>query len=265
MTALVTGTDNGIGKSFAAELIRRGHEVVDDGGLKLSDPAALRRFFDNHRTNLVIHCREFSEKSINCIEALSAVCTEKDIPLMLISSSEVFGAVGELSETCRRIPRSDMGHIFFRCENVVAGKCRKFYILRMPQIVFGQGGADDIVLKLVNTALTKKTLTLDNTRKFSAVYTADAAELAVDIAENSAYGVYHCVNTEECTLFGFACETFRCMRLAGHDSFCGVTVNPFESGGNGVILLSENLARTNIEPLYTWQDALARYTKTIRK
>lgn len=50
MTVAVTGADSGIGKCFAYELMRRGHEVIEDDGLNLKDPAAVSRFLKRKQT-----------------------------------------------------------------------------------------------------------------------------------------------------------------------------------------------------------------------
>lgn len=263
MTVAVTGADSGIGKCFAYELMRRGHEVIEDDGLNLKDPAAVSRFLKRNRPAALIHCRDMSPELLSYSENIAECCAAENIPAMLISSCEVFGAVGDLSEKCLRMPKSDFGLKLCRSENAFSKYAENNFILRLPQIIYGQGGDNDIVCRLMNSAKVRKKFTLNCTCIYSSVYAADAAELGVDILMKGKRGIYHCANEGECTMFSFACETFRQLRLAGHEDYFDVAVDPFDSGGIGITLNCEAVEKAGIEPLDSWQNALKRCVKNM--
>ncbi|MBQ8569736.1 MAG: sugar nucleotide-binding protein [Oscillospiraceae bacterium] len=262
MTVIVTGSDQGLGRCFVNELIHRGHEVITDTGVDLTDPVAVNKFIRGNHPDTVIHCRSIKGREIKTAENIAVACAECIIPVMLISSGDVFGAVGSVPENVKRIPKTQSAKILYCCENIVAEKCPMCYIFRLPPIVFGQGGEGDIVLRLMNAGKERKSFEFESTLEYSCVYAADAAELGVDIIESRRFGAYHCANGGSCTMFGFACEVFRCTRLAGHEDYYDITVTPYERKGMGLVLLSDNLEKAKIAPLGDWREALDYYIRT---
>ena len=258
MIISVTDTVCGIGSAFMKEITRRGHEASDGSSVDLGDTVRLRKRLREIHPDAVIHCREDLADDLRCTENLARACKEIGAQLMLISSAEVYGSKGIFSESDVPKPESAFGKKMFACEHRVAGICGSGYIMRLPDMVFGQGGDMDIVDAILAEGAVSSDLTADHTVKRCAVCISDAAELGVDIIENGRSGIFNCVNEGTFTMFAFTCEVFRLARLAGHGSYYNITVSPSGDAEDSLLISSAAIRNAGIEPLEDWHMALER-------
>ncbi len=258
MIISVTDAECGIGRAFLSEAERRGHEVSDDTHIDMNDPAALREHYNALRPDAVVHCRTDTRRDVTLTENISRVCRAVGTRMMLVSSAEIYGSSGEFSESSPMQPQSTYGKKRLSCERRFAEICRTGYILRLPEMIFGQGGDMDIVEAILSEGAVSSEFTADHSVERCAVYAPDAAELGIDIIESGRTGVYNCANEGRFTMFAFTCETFRLARLAGHADYYDITVNPSEEGGDSILLRCENILAAGIEPLDDWHTALER-------
>ncbi|MGN0696879.1 MAG: hypothetical protein ACI4J5_08965, partial [Oscillospiraceae bacterium] len=57
MVVFITGAAYGLGRIFADEFTSRGHEVMSDETIGISDVNSLYEHLKMHRPDAVIHCR----------------------------------------------------------------------------------------------------------------------------------------------------------------------------------------------------------------
>ena len=259
MVVFITGAAYGLGRIFSDEFTSRGHEVMSDEGVGISDVNALYEHLKMHRPDAVIHCRRDLPSPEHTMERIAFCCGELDIPLMYVSSSSVFGDNERVCERTPRGPITKRGLVYYNCENTAA-KCKRFIIYRLPDNMFGCGD-EDIAQRLLTLGRRKKELILNAEKGFSVVYANDAAELGADIIESGKSGIFHGANEGLCTEFSLACELYRLTRLAGDEDFYDVTVNPTALGGRAFEMQCVSIRKVGIEPLESWQSALERYTK----
>ncbi len=259
MIVCVTGAESGIGRLFSSELSRRGHEVVSDRGLKYTDLEILHDFLKKHHPDALVHCRRNASSPILMMQGLALCCNELEIPIMYVSGSSVFGKTESANERTPRDPLTKKALIHYECENFAA-QCKRFYIFRPAENMFGCGG-EDIISRLLALGKRKKEIILNSTKEFSVVYGADAAELGTDILELGKSGIFNCANEGLCSEFSLACELYRLIRLAGNEDYYDVTVNPTETGGHPFEMQCRSIEKVGIEPLENWKKALDRYIK----
>lgn len=258
MIVCISGAEYGFGKIFAEEFTKRGHEVVSMTGVYFSDRADIASFLRNHHPRAVIHCRTDFPSPVLAMTNLGLVCMERQIPIMLPSSTSVFGNIPKASERTPREPITSLGKMYYECENIAA-QTGRFYILRCPDNRFGCKDKNDIAEKLLELGSKKKEIILNSTAKFSVVSCYDAAELGADIVEKGKFGIYNCANEGLCTEFSLACEVYRLARLAGMDEFYDVAVLPTDTGGIPFELVCNSIKKVGIVPLESWQSGLSGY------
>lgn len=263
MNICVTGAESGIGRHFAEEFQRRGHEVVSDRGLKLSDVDEVFGFLKKHSPDAVVHCRRVNYAPVQIMQNISACCVKLKIPIMYVSGGSVFGKTDKANERTPRNPVTKKALVHYECENIAA-QCGRFYIFRPAENMFGCGG-EDITTRLLSLGKRKKEIILNSSKEFSVVYGADAAELGVDIIELGKSGIFNCANEGLCSEFSLACELYRLIRLAGNEDYYDVSVSPTETGGHPFEMQCCSISKVGIEPLENWQLALERYVKQIHK
>ncbi len=262
MIICISGAEYGLGEIFAEEFSRRGHETVSMSEVFFSDRSDISAFLKLHHPDAVIHCRTDFPSPLFAMTNLSSSCAELKIPIMLPSSSSVFGTLDRANERTPRCPVTAAGNVFYECENLAA-QTGRFYILRLPDNRFGTGDSEnDIVEKLFILGSKKKEILLNRTHEFSVVSCYDAAELGADIVEKGKFGIYNCANGGLCSEFSLACEVYRLARLSGMDEFFDVSVLPTDSGGISFEMQCLSVKKALIEPLESWQSALARYIES---
>lgn len=262
MIIFVTGSEYGLGRIFADEFISRGHEVIGDTGINISDVNFLYEFLKIHRPDAVVHCKRDLPSPELTMEKISFCCSELSIPIMFVSSSSVFGENERVSERTPRYPITKKGLVYYNCENTAA-KCKRFIIYRLPDNMFGCGD-EDIAARLLSLGKRKKELILNSEKGFSVVYANDAAELGADILESGKSGIFHGANEGLCTEFSLACELYRLTRLAGNEDYYDITVHPTALGGRAFEMQCVSIRKIGIEPLESWQSALERFTRRTR-
>lgn len=261
MNICVTDAENGIGRHFAEQFRNRGHEVVSDRGLKLSEVDEVYAFLKKHHPDAVVHCRRVNYAPVQIMKNISACCVKLKIPIMYVSGGSVFGKTEKASERTPRNPVTKKALIHYECENIAA-QCGRFYIFRPAENMFGCGG-EDIITRLLSLGKRKKEIILNSSKEFSVVYGADAAELGADIIELGKSGIFNCANEGLCSEFSLACELYRLIRLAGNEDYYDVAVSPTETGGHPFEMQCRSIVKAGIEPLESWHSALERYVKQI--
>ena len=259
MTIAVIGAADGLSAAFRAEFVRRGHQIFADSGRKFYDMRTAVSFIKRSSPDAVICCGEHSNTDVPAVRNIAAICGKLGIAFMYISSAAVYGSRGDFSEDSSPAPVSVKGRADLLCESIIRSVCKKYYILRLPELIFGQGGSTDCVVNVLRHGAEKKISSADNSTMHCAVYADDAAEIAGDILSNGICGIYNCANRGEFTEFGFASEVFRHARLSGFDEYYDVSVTPTERPADSAVLRCDSIAAANIEPLNSWQDAAERY------
>ena len=124
--------------------------------------------------------------------------------------------------------------------------------------LFGTGGKcfPDTILKL---AATRPVLDVVNDQRGCPTYAVDLARAIIELCRNSAYGIVHTTNSEDCSWFEFAREIIK-------DTGLGTDVRPVSSQQMArpaprpaySVLSAKSLQQYGIA-MRTWQDALERY------
>ncbi|WP_173553127.1 dTDP-4-dehydrorhamnose reductase [Sharpea azabuensis] len=304
MKAFVTGVAGQLGHDVMNELSKRGYEgvgtdlapeysgVQDNSpvtkmpyvSLDITDASAVQATIKEVNPDVIIHCAAWTavdmaedDDKVEKVRAINAggtqnianVAKELDAKMVYISTDYVFDGQGEKpwEPDCKDYkPLNVYGQTKLEGELAVANTLDKYFIVRIAW-VFGLNGKN-FIKTMLNVAKTHDTVKVVNDQIGTPTYTYDLARLLVDMVETDKYGYYHATNEGGfISWYDFTKEIYK---QAGLDTkVLPVTTaeyglskaaRPFNSR-----LDKSKLVENGFTPLPTWQDALSRYLKEIKK
>lgn len=280
MKVFVTGVKGQLGYDVVNELEKRGHTAVgvDIDELDITDAAAVEAMLTEVKPDAVIHCAAWTavdaaEDNIEKCRLVNAggtdniakVCKALDCKMMYISTDYIFDGEGTRPwepDDPVTTPLNVYGLTKYEGEEAVRKNVEKFFIVRIAW-VFGKG--KNFIKTMINLGKTHDHLTVVNDQVGTPTYTYDLARLLVDMIETEKYGNYHATNEGGyITWYDFACEIFRQAGIevdvapVSSDQYPAKAKRPSNSR-----MSKQKLVDNGFELLPTWQDALARYLKTL--
>lgn len=280
MKVFVTGVKGQLGYDVVNELEKRGHTAVgvDIDELDITDAAAVESMLTEIKPDAVIHCAAWTAvdaaedniekcRQVNAsgTENIARVCKALDCKMMYISTDYIFDGEGTRPwepDDPVTTPLNVYGLTKYEGEEAVRKNVEKFFIVRIAW-VFGKG--KNFIKTMINLGKTHDHLTVVNDQVGTPTYTYDLARLLVDMIETDKYGNYHATNEGGyITWYDFACEIFRQAGIevdvapVSSDQYPAKAKRPSNSR-----MSKQKLVDNGFELLPTWQDALARYLKTL--
>ena len=304
MKAFVTGVAGQLGHDVMNELSKRGYEgvgtdlapeysgVQDNSpvtkmpyvSLDITDASAVQATIKEVNPDVIIHCAAWTavdmaedDDKVEKVRAINAggtqnianVAKELDAKMVYISTDYVFDGQGvqPWEPDCKDYkPLNVYGQTKLEGELAVANTLDKYFIVRIAW-VFGLNGKN-FIKTMLNVGKTHDTVKVVNDQIGTPTYTYDLARLLVDMVETDKYGYYHATNEGGfISWYDFTKEIYK---QAGLDTkVLPVTTaeyglskaaRPFNSR-----LDKSKLVENGFTPLPTWQDALSRYLKEIKK
>jgi dTDP-4-dehydrorhamnose reductase len=132
--------------------------------------------------------------------------------------------------------------------------------------VWGSGGkGGNFVETMLRLAGQGKPLRVVNDQRCTPSYTADVADATVQLIARGATGLFHVVNSGDCTWFEFAAELFR--QTGMKPDLTPITSEEFAAPARRPaysVLSTAKLAGVLGSPLRPWQEALAAYLEERR-
>ena len=281
MKVLVTGVKGQLGYDVVNELTKRGHEAVgvDVDEMDITDGDACRQVITEANPDAVIHCAAYTavdaaEDNVDLCRRVNAdgtrnialVCRDLDIKMVYISTDYVFDGQGTRpwEPDDARDPLNVYGVTKCEGEMAVEELVKKFFIVRIAW-VFGINGKN-FIKTMLRLGKERGAVSVVDDQIGSPTYTYDLAKLLVEMIQTDRYGRYHATNEGLCSWYEFACEIFK---QAGMD----VKVSPVDSSSfpakakrpSNSRMSKEKLTENGFDRLPSWQDALGRYLRELKK
>lgn len=293
-----------LGHDVMNELAKRGHEGIgsdlapaysgiQDGSsvtkepyrsLDITDKAAVKTLFEELRPDAVIHCAAWTavdlaedpdkQEKVRAINAggtqnIAEACREIDAKMVYISTDYVFDGQGTTpwDPDCKDYkPLNVYGQTKLEGELAVSEILQKYFIVRIAW-VFGLNGKN-FIRTMLNVAKTHDTVRVVNDQIGTPTYTFDLSRLLIDMVETEKYGYYHATNEGGfISWYDFTREIYRQAGLSTKvipvsTAEYGISkaARPFNSR-----LSKEKLLQAGFKPLPTWQDALSRFLKEMKR
>jgi dTDP-4-dehydrorhamnose reductase len=206
------------------------------------------------------------------VNFLALACREAGSKLVHFSTDYVFGAddhrARPYEEDALPGPLSYYGNSKLAGERFVFDKSPWNLVVRTCGLygVWGSGGkGGNFVETMLRLAGQGKPLRVVHDQRCTPSYTADVADATVRLIARGATGLFHVVNSGDCTWFEFAAEIFRQTGMKPDltpitsEEFAAPARRPAYSG-----LSTAKLAGVLGAPLRPWQEALAAYLEERR-
>lgn len=281
MRVLVTGVKGQLGFDVVNELNKRNIEAVgvDIDEMDITDAASVDKVITEAKVDAVIHCAAYTavdaaedneevcrKVNVDGTQNIANICKKLNIKMMYISTDYVFNGTGTTpwKPDDEREPLNVYGVTKYQGELAVQNTIDKFFIVRIAW-VFGINGKN-FIKTMLNLAQTHDKLTVVNDQFGSPTYTYDLAVLLVDMIQTEKYGIYHATNEGICTWYEFACEIFKQAGVkievepVSSDMFPTKAKRPENSRMD-----KDKLEEQGFHKLPTWQDAVARYVRELKK
>ena len=275
MKYAITGAAGQLGSTFVRELGRRGADLVPltHASLDLADDVAVRDTVAGLRPDVILNCAAYNAVdraedeaatalAVNAfgVRALARAAAEAGSVLVHYSTDFVFDGLASAPyrETDRANPRSVYGQSKLIGEWFAAA-APTAYVLRVESLFGGpqtHGSVDRIADALRNGQEAR--VFVDRIVSPSFVDDVVAATLAL-LANRSAPGLYHCVNTGAATWLDVGTEIARVLGVA--PALAPVTMEEVQMRATRpryCALSNEKLAAAGVH-MPEWQDAIRRY------
>ena len=280
MKALVTGVKGQLGFDVMKVLEARGYEGVgvDVEDMDITDEAAVKRVIGEVAPDVIVHCAAYTavdaaEDNVDLCRKINVDGTlniakqakELDAKMIYISTDYVFNGQGEEPwdpDDPNKEPLNVYGQSKYEGELAVINTLDKYYIVRISW-VFGENGKN-FVKTMLRVGKEKGVAKVVDDQVGSPTYTADLAELLIDMAEREEYGVYHATNEGLCSWYEFTKEIYKQAGLDVDLSSCSSDEFPAKANRPSNSRMSKDkLEEHGFNRLPTWQDALSRFLKCI--
>lgn len=304
MKIFVTGVAGQLGHDVMNELAKRGHEGIgsdlapaysgiQDGSsvtkepyrsLDITDKAAVKTLLEELRPDAVIHCAAWTavdlaedpdkQEKVRAINAdgtqnIAEACREIDAKMVYISTDYVFDGQGTTpwDPDCKDYkPLNVYGQTKLEGELAVSEILQKYFIVRIAW-VFGLNGKN-FIRTMLNVAKTHDTVRVVNDQIGTPTNTFDLSRLLIDMVETEKYGYYHATNEGGfISWYDFTREIYRqaglftkVIPVSTAEYGISKAARPFNSR-----LSKEKLLQAGFKPLPTWQDALSRFLKEMKR
>lgn len=233
MRALITGAAGRLGRQLRLQLADV-HElittdIVGDVSLKadLTDFGACRRLLHNAAPDIVLHaaawtdvdgCARDPQRALAAnglaTAHLAALTSNRGIPILYISSNEVFdGELGRpYTEYDRPNPINPYGYSKWYGERAIAQVNPRHYIVRTSWL-FAHGGGN-FIQAILAAAGAGKPLRVVTNEVANPTYATDLAAAIAGLIESERYGIYHLVNDGAVSRWAFARRILDCAGFA---------------------------------------------------
>lgn len=266
---LVTGAKGMLGQDLCPTLEDAGFETIetDVDNLDITNFEAVKKFLAESKPDAVVHCAAYTDVdkceadgkdlamkvNAEATENLAKVCAELAIPIVYISTKDVFDGMKKDAYLPydERNPINAYGLTKCLGEKAIEKHCQKYYIARTSWL-YGLYG-DNFVEKMLSLS-NESEIKVPDDQTACPTWTQELSNGIVTLlSEEAPYGIYHICGSGKTSLYGFAKEIFEIAGVDANLKACTTSElsQATKHPENGV-LYNDNMCRT-------WKAALKDY------
>jgi dTDP-4-dehydrorhamnose reductase len=281
MRIAILGAAGQLGRDLRPRLAALGEVVpLTRADMDLSDPLAMPSAVAALKPDVFVNCAAYNlvDKAeadpktpwtVNHlgVNLLGQLCAEVGTRFVHFSTDYVFGADGSrtapYTEGDTPGPVSAYGTSKLRGEEATLAASPNNLVARTCGLygVWGSGGkGGNFVETMLRLAGQGKPIRVVNDQRCTPSYTTDVADATVQLIARGATGLFHLVNSGDCTWYEFAAEIFR--QAGVKPDLTPITSAEFGAPAKRPaysVLSTAKLAAFLGSPLRPWQEALAAY------
>src|SRR5574344_598963 len=282
MKYLITGINGQLGFDIANELRSRGNNdilALSRKELDITDTIKVNQVISNYQPDVIFHCAAWTavdkaeDEKLKCFNTnvigtknIALAASNIEAKMIYISTDYVFdGEKDGLYEVFDKTnPKSTYGKTKQLGEEIVKTLVKKHFVVRTSW-VFGING-NNFVKTMLRLSEGKQELSIVADQFGSPTYTSDLAPLLVDMSDTEKYGVYHANNEGYCNWAEFASYIFKVNDKNVKIHFINSNQYPQKAyRPKNSCLSKRSLIYNGFELLPSWEDAVERYSKQLKK
>lgn len=272
---LITGSNGQVGQALVGALSAQ-HELIPttSADLNIASRAATGQIISLH-PDIVLHpaawtdvegCARDPERAmlVNGLgtKHIALACQHLDIPLLYISTNEVFDGTSSTPyfETDTPNPINPYAHSKLAGEYYVQHLLERFYIVRVAWVF---GGTRNFVRTVQRLAAERGSLRVVDDEIGNPTYAPDIATAVSRLISAPDYGIYHFVNEGHCSRYDLAVEVLRQSDL-GHVPVTPIKLKDFQRASTppAFTALRNFAGSVGLDiKLPPWQDAVERFVR----
>jgi dTDP-4-dehydrorhamnose reductase len=280
MKIAVLGAAGQLGRDLCPRLAALGDVIpLSRADIDLAQPDTIAPAVARVRPDLFVNCAAYNlvdkaesdpaaAHAVNAdgVKALAEACATIWAKLIHFSTDYVFGGDSHTSprtETDPPAPVSVYGTSKAAGEAHALALSANNLVIRTCGLygVWGSGGkGSNFVETMLRLAASGKPLRVVNDQRCTPSYTADVADATVQLLQRGAGGLFHVVNSGDCTWYEFAAEIFRQSGLK--PELIPITSTEFGAAAKrpaSSVLSTAKLVSLSIPAPRPWQEALTAY------
>lgn len=296
MKVFVTGVCGQLGYDVMNELAKRNIEAVGSDikeicehdftyvSLDITNQIMVNKVIKEIKPDVIVHCAawtavdaaEDEDKkelvkniNVNGTKFIAEAAKAVNAKMVYISTDYVFDGQGKTPwqpDSKDYAPLNVYGQTKLEGELAIVNTLDNYFIIRIAW-VFGLNG-NNFIKTMLNLSTKYKEIRVVDDQVGTPTYTFDLAKLIVDMIQTEKYGYYHVTNEGGyISWYDFANEIFKqanveinVIPVTTEEYGVSKAKRPFNSR-----LDKSKLIKNGFKPLPTWQDALNRYLKEIKK
>ena len=277
MQTLILGNRGQLGRDLERVFSGAGDVLgLDLPDLDITDEKALAQILRDNRPDVVLNAAAYTDVEaaeahfeealqVNAVgpRVIGRLCARQEIPVVHYSTDYVFperasGAWTEENPVDPDAALNAYGRSKALGETALRAQTDRYYIIRTAWL-FGPGG-NNFVEKILRTAATRPELWVVDDETGCPTHTWDLAEATLNLIGTGVYGVYHVVNSGECSRYAYAREILWQAGINTPVRPCASSEYPTAARRAKRSVLStaryEAVTGSRMRP---WQEALAHY------
>lgn len=290
MKILVTGASGGLAGALIPLLEERGETVVgadvvdrhnrkDFEVLDIADFEGVKKSFERVRPDFTMHLAAATDVDrcerepdfayrVNALgtENIALACRKHDIPMLFVSTAEVFD--GEKKTPYTEYDTPNPLNVYARSklagERAVQSFVNRHYIVRTAWLI--AGGRDDqkFVGKMLRLMETEKQIKAVKDKVGSPTFAKDFSKNLIFLVRSQRFGLYHMVNQGSCTRFDMAKKMAQILKK-------DIKVVPVSSSafkapakrGKSEALSNYKLGLLGLNSMPSWESSMEEYLKSL--
>ena len=276
----MTGASGGLGAALIPLLRKRRDTLIltDVGTMDVGDLPDVLKVFNASRPDLVFHlaaatdvdrCEREPEYAyrVNVLGTnnVATTCQKYDIPLVYVSTAEVFDGKKKTpyTEQDKPNPVNEYARTKFEGEKAVQRLLKKYFIVRTAWLVGGGKNDKKFVGKFLRLLDTQKIVKVVSDKIGSPTFADDLAANLLLLVDSGRYGLYHMCNKGHGSRYDMAREILKSLKIKNVE-LVAVSSKEFPAPakrGRSEAIKNRKLGLLGLDRMPEWKKSLRKYLK----
>ena len=254
-------------------------EFIDIDELDITDIKAVREYFNNKDTDIIINCAAYTNVEaaerdfdlafkINALGPRNLAIVSEEIGAKLIHVSTDYVFSGDDNKLLREYdipsPKSVYGYTKYLGEKYIEDFSNKYFIVRTAWL-YGYSTSNNFVYKMIKIAKENDTRKVVSDQIGTPTNANDLAYHLLKLCNTEEYGIYHCTGKGQCSWYDFAKKIVELSGEKCEIKPCATNEFPTEATRPVYSPLDNMMLRATVgDEMRPWDEAVECFIKKIK-